>query len=70
MSYEDDLVMKLYQSMNVDYSNEKLYDEICDMVEGHKTTEVIDTLKLVLMSACKAGIDDARAKPNDLSDLR
>lgn len=70
MSYEDDLVVKLYTSMNVDYSNEKLYDEICDMVEGHKTAEVIDTLKLVLMSACKIGIDDARMKQSDMSDLR
>jgi len=70
MSYEDDLVIQLYQNMSVNESDEQLYDEIINLVEGKNTMAVIDTLKLVLMSACKIGIDDARMKPQDMSDLR
>ena len=58
--YEKTLVQELYHNMCVDSANEELYDKLQSYLEGKPSMVVIDTIKVLLMSACKDGIDQSR----------
>lgn len=70
--YERALVMALYKDLKVDEANEELYNELTHVIEGKPIQQVIDTIKVLLMSACKDGIEQARGmlSKDDINELK
>jgi hypothetical protein len=69
---ERDIVLDMYHDTEVRDSNRDLYNSLVDSfdVKDYTAQEIIDTLKLMLITTCRMSMEILRERPVDMEDLK